>query len=350
MKYLKWILGFILLPIAAFVLFLLYNVVFDYQPPWEEESISLIRNGKVFDASKPLEITTFNIGYAGLDKGQDFFMDGGTMSRSSSRKQTEKNLEAVEAFIKAKKSDVFLLQEVDERADRSFEIDEVDQLTGAFPGYNASFAYNYKANWVPVPVFKPMGSALSGLLTLSKADYEQSVRYKLPGDEPIPKRYFDLKRCVMANTYTLSSGKELVIVNIHLSAFDEGGKIRAQQIEWLSSYLQKTYQKDKNYVIVGGDWNHLLSEALHDKIVGEIPEWVAVLPDSLAAETGFKVYYDEKVNTVRSNEKAYVAGENFETIIDGYLVSPNLKVLEVKGVDLGFENSDHHPVSITIGF
>lgn len=350
MKYLKWLLFFILLPLFIVVIFLLYSVVTEYRPAEVEDSISLIRNGKVLDASKPLEITTYNIGYAGLDKGQNFFMDGGTASRSLSEEKTTENLSATIAFLKAKKSDVYLLQEVDEKADRSYKIDEIDKVTNELLGYNASFAYNYSARWVPVPVLKPMGSVRSGILTLSKADYENSIRYSLPGDEPIPKKYFDLKRCVMQNTYQLSNGKKLILINIHLSAFDEGGEIRVEQVNWLSKHLQSLYKKDENYVIVGGDWNHILSERLESKIIGKMPSWVAILPSTLLKETGFRMVYDEKVNTVRSLQKPYVEGESFETVIDGFLVSPNVKVLDVKGMKLGYENSDHQPVTLKIGF
>lgn len=350
MKYLKWLLVLLLTPVIAFCAFMLYVVATDYRPDWVEDSDSIIRNGKPLDASKPLEITTFNIGYAGLDRGQDFFMDGGTMSRSASEEQTSNNLNGISNFLKAKKSDFYFIQEVDIDASRSFNINELDVLTSMLPGYNASFAYNYKVKWVPVPWRQPMGSAESGIATFSRADYDSSKRYRLPGDEPIPKRFFDLKRCVMENHYELSNGKELILINVHLSAYDKGGEIRALQIEWLSKHLQEIYKKDKNYVVVGGDWNHLLSEKLESKLVGEVPEWLAVLPETLSEQTGFRVVYDEKVNTVRNNDKPYVKGENFECIIDGFLVSPNVKVLQVKGTDMNFEYSDHQPVSIQIGF
>lgn len=350
MKYLKWVLTIILIPVAAFVLFLTYSIAFEYRPATVEDSISVIRNGKGIDASKPLELTTFNIGYAGLDRGQDFFMDGGKMSRSSSEEQTKKNMDGITKFMVAKASDFYLLQEVDEKADRSNQLNEIDLITTVLPGYNASFAYNYKVKWVPVPISAAMGGAISGMMTMSRGDYERSIRYQLPGDEPIPKRFFDLKRCVMENTYQLSNGKELIVINLHLSAYDEGGTVRAEQVAWLEEHLQKAYDKDKNYVIVGGDWNHILSVDIQEKINTEIPDWVAVLPSSLTVNTGFKILYDEQVNTVRNNDKPYVEGENFETIIDGFLVSPNLKVLSVKTTHLGFQNSDHQPVTIQVGF
>lgn len=350
MKRLRWLVYILFLPVTVITLFFTYSVIFEYRPALEEESVAIIRNGKIIDAKKPLELTTFNIGYAGLDAGQDFFMDGGTSSRSSSKEQTEVNLERIIKFLIAKKSDVYLLQEVDYMADRSFEINEMDVITGLMPGYNATFAYNYKVTWVPVPLLNPMGSAYSGLMTMSHGDFEKSVRYQLPGNEPIPKRFFDLKRCVVESTYKLSNGKKLILINIHLSAFDKGGKIRAKQIKWLEEHLEKVYDKNENYVIVGGDWNHILSDEVRENPAVETPEWVAILPKTLETNTGFKMVFDKTVNTVRNNDKPYIKGESYETIIDGFLVSPNLKVLKVQGTDLNFQNSDHQPVTIQVGF
>ena len=47
----------------------------------------------------PFQVTTFNIGYAGLDAKQDFFMDGGTGSRSRSKEQTKQNLQHMSSFL-----------------------------------------------------------------------------------------------------------------------------------------------------------------------------------------------------------------------------------------------------------
>lgn len=48
---------------------------------------------------------------------------------------------------------------------------------------------------------------------------------------------------------------------------------------------------------------------------------------------------------MRDDVKKYVEGENFVTIIDGFIVSPNVEIVNVQGKDLKFENSDHNPVS-----
>lgn len=350
MKFVKWLIFGLMLPLIAVVGFLAYSISTDYRPDTVEEGIDLVRNGKPFSVGKTITLTTFNIGYAGLDQNQDFFMEGGKKSRSESAAQTRLNMEGIVKFLEAKKSDFYLLQEVDTKALRSFDLNEVDLISSKLPGYNASFVYNYKVKWVPVPIHVPMGDVESGLMTMSRADFDNSKRYKLPGDEPIPKRYFDLKRCVMENTYTLQNGKKLIVMNVHLSAYDEGGKVRALQIDWLIDHIEKVYDSNDNYLIIGGDWNHLMSQALRDKIEGEVPDWVATLPEKLTSETGFKVAYDKDISTARSNEKPYVKGENFEAIIDGFLVSPNLKVISVKATNLGFTHSDHNPVTIELGF
>ena len=64
-------------------------------------------------------------------------------------------------------------------------------------------------------------------------------------------------------------------------------------------------------------------------------------------DSEFRVIYDKRINTVRSNDRPYIKGLNFETIIDGFLVSPNITVSEIKAHDLHFENTDHNPVTLT---
>ncbi|KRE49366.1 hypothetical protein ASG81_05310 [Paenibacillus sp. Soil522] len=49
--------------------------------------------------------------YAGLDKNQDFFMDGGKHSRSSSKEQTRANLDSISSFLKTAHSSFYLLQD-----------------------------------------------------------------------------------------------------------------------------------------------------------------------------------------------------------------------------------------------
>jgi endonuclease/exonuclease/phosphatase family metal-dependent hydrolase len=270
-------------------------------------------------------------------------MDGGTMSRSSSEEQTQTNLEAVIDFIDRQNSDFYLLQEVDVKGSRSFNVNQQKAIYTTFDTYSATYSYNFKAKWIPIPVFNPLGSAYSGLMNLSKYSVNTSTRYKLPGKEPFPKRYFDLDRSIMEDVYTLANGRKLYLINIHLSAYDKGGTIRSEQVQFIINHINEIYDDGENYIIFGGDWNHLLD---NDKLNSDLPEWVATLPDNLF-DTGFHLAYDTTINTVRSVETPYQEGVSFETVIDGFLVSPNIYITSVMGHDLGFENSDHNPVSLT---
>ncbi|MGG0299314.1 endonuclease/exonuclease/phosphatase family protein [Bacillus albus] len=338
---------FICILIGACILggFLAYMTLTKEQPA---DVISLkVENNqeRVLAPDNEFKVTTFNIGYAGLDKDQDFFMDGGKGSGSSSKEQTETNLKNMLSFLQNENSDFALLQEVDIKSMRSFDVNGHEFLKKGLPDYASSFGKNYDTKWVPVPITSPMGYAEAGLSTFSKYKVQTAERFQLPGMEPWPKRLFDLDRAIVEHKIPVNNGKFVRLVNLHLSAYDEGGKIRKQQVEYLKDYMNKHY-KNGDYVIMGGDWNQLLSDVqLSDpKFVKERPEWLVELPKDFT-DGGFKWAVDPSVMTVRDDVKKYVEGENFVTIIDGFIVSPNVEIVNVQGKDLKFENSDHNPVS-----
>ncbi|MEK4285985.1 endonuclease/exonuclease/phosphatase family protein [Paenibacillus sp. FSL R7-0163] len=326
--------------------FLVYITLTDYKP--QEITTLTVNNNpqQVLKQGESFSVTTFNIGYAGLDKGQDFFMDGGTKSRSSSREQTKTNLEAVASLMTTTDSDLFMLQEVDVDSSRSNGIDEVSFLSNKFADYSNVFATNYKVPWVPLPVLDPMGSVNSGLLTLSRFNSTSNIRYDLPGKETWPRQQFDLDRAFVESRFPVDNGKELILVNLHLSAFDQGGTIRKQQLEYLSAYIKKENDKG-NYLILGGDWNHSLPGTAPDafETTQDWPQWLQEFPEHFQQD--FQWAVDAKVPSVRTLDVAYTEGVNFRAVIDGFLVSPNVSISGVQGHELSFEHSDHNPVTAT---
>ena len=238
MKILKKLLLFVLVLVIAFCGFVGYIIITDYAPN-DIEAATILRDNETAVTGMTFTLTTFNIGYCGLDKDQDFFLEGGTMSHSSSEEKTLENLEAIKAFINEQNSDFYFLQEVDDKGSRSFNVNQKESILNEFSGYSATFSYNFKAKWIPIPVFDPLGSAYSGLMNLSRFTPVSSTRYKLPGDEPFPKKYFELDRSVMEDVYLLENGKSLYMINLHLSAFDKGGNIRAEQIQFLIEYIDR---------------------------------------------------------------------------------------------------------------
>ncbi|HEY4390992.1 MAG TPA: endonuclease/exonuclease/phosphatase family protein [Paenibacillus sp.] len=342
---LKGIMWVILALIAVFAIFLIYITATDYKPA-AEVKLMVDRNPELrLEQGKPFSITTFNIGYAGLDQGQDFFMDGGSMSRSSSREQTEINLQGITHFLENADSSFYLLQEVDVDSSRSNHINEVKHISDTLQSYGHTFAYNYKVPWVPVPITKPMGSVQSGLLTLSSFHSTSQTRYDLPGKESWPVQLFELDRAFIESRIPVDQGKELILINLHLSAFDKGGKIRKQQLDFLEKYIQQELDKD-NYLIIGGDWNHALpgTDPSLFPTQQEWPEWLQSFPDNFGP-SDFKWAVDPGAPSVRTVDTAYQEGVNFLAVIDGFLVSPNVEIVSVTGHNLGFSNSDHNPVT-----
>ncbi|MDO8686237.1 MAG: endonuclease/exonuclease/phosphatase family protein [Clostridiales bacterium] len=364
--------------VIVLAIFLAYTTIVDFRP---SETFGLIVNNNSktrIETGKPFKVTTFNIGYCGLDKNQDFFMDGGTMSRSSGRVQTMKNLEGITDFLVNDDADIILLQEVDENSSRSNHINEYKHLTERLSGtltkplseaesgvqsetqsetlsgtkvvsYSDIFAINYRTAWVPIPAARPMGSVLSGLLVLNRFMTSEAVRYQFPGGEKWPVQLFELDRCFSVSRLPVFSGSstiaELVVINLHLSAFDKGGEIRKLQLEYLQNYIAVEQSKG-SYIIIGGDWNHVLpgTDLSSYKSTEEWPFWLQKLPASFSPQ-GFVWAVDGKIPSVRTDAKAYEEGVNFLSVIDGFLVSSNIEVIEVKGHSLGFEFSDHNPVT-----
>lgn len=329
--------GIIIIPI----MYLLILVINDYRPNNIEDSIKVNPINDLLP--NEFSVTTLNLGYSSLDKDNDFFFEGGKNTRGISKEKVIHNLKSCSKIMMDLDSDFYLVQEVDESGSRSYNINQVDFITTMFNKYNNTYAYNYKMKYLWFPFLKPMGSAYGGLLTLSRYGIIESIRYKLKGEETFPRKLFFLKRCMVVNTIRTINNKDLYLINIHLSAYDKNGEIRSQQVKFIIDFLNNLYDKNKNYIILGGDWNHILPKDLYKK---DMPSWVNTLPPEIY-QSKFRLVYDETVNTVRSLNSPYVKGKNFETVIDGFLVSPNIEIVDVKTIDCGFKFTDHNPVKAT---
>jgi endonuclease/exonuclease/phosphatase family metal-dependent hydrolase len=124
---------------------------------------------------------------------------------------------------------------------------------------------------------------------------------------------------------------------------------RAEQMEYLRDFLLAEYEKG-NFVLVGGYWNqtpHGLTAELPDHIFDQ-ENLTYIEKDYPAADWIWA--FDPALPTNRRVKTPYDQASSLTTIIDFYLLSPNLKVLEVQTVDMGFEYSDHQPVQLSVSF
>ncbi len=332
--------------------FLLFSTLTVYSPAPVTE-LSPVSTPTAIEKKVPdrLSVLTWNVGYAGLDASEDFFMDGGTASMPASKGVVLRNIDGIKGFMASHEADFIFVQEIDRDSARSYGIDEMKDLTERLSDYEAWYATNFKVNFIPVPITHPMANVESGMLTMSKYEGFGAERYSFPGDYSWPVNLYQLKRCFIVTRYKAEgSDKDLVVVNLHLSAYDAGGSLRKRQLAFLRDFMTKEYA-DGNYVIVGGDWNNVMPGISMDEFEYTTPKkYLDIylnLPEGWTPK-GWTWAFDPKVPSLRSDEKPYVKGENFRTVIDGFVISPNVRLLSVKTYDLEFEYSDHNPVEMSV--
>lgn len=298
---------------------------------------------------EPLSVLSWNVGYAALDENADFFMDGGKSVRAADAETVQTNLTAILAETKALDPDVILFQEVDVNSSRSRRVDEYETLLAALDGYSASYAQNYKVSYVPYPM-PPLGKVDSGVATFSSFAVQDATRVQLPVPFSWPIRTINLKRCLLVSRIPVSgTDKELVLVNLHLEAYDDGEGKEAQT-RMLAEFLNAEAKKG-NYVIAGGDFNQTFS-SVDDSAYPAYPgNWASGKIDVDSFGGGWQFLMDESVPGCRLLNKPY-AGADRDTfqyyLIDGFIVSANVSVDSIETQDLGFAHSDHNPVLLTV--
>jgi len=343
MKIIRPLFYLILILVGAFLLFLLYATIDDYKPvPVSAQSIE--GEAKIISDSMQFKLLSWNIGYAGLDASMDFFYDGGKNMRPS-REGVLSNLDGIQNTLAPYLGYNFiLLQEVDQNSKRSYHVNQYKAIKDQFADYTSHFGTNYDVGFVPIPLSEPMGKVESGLMTLSEGCPLSVERHSFPGNYSWPMKLFMLDRCFLVNRYQLSNQKELLIINTHNSAYDDGS-LRAQQMSYLSDFLLAEYEKG-NYIIVGGNWNQT-PYGLEPKLPFhrfDTENLSYVEQDYPAA--GWHWAYDTEMPTNRRVAVPYDRSASLTTVIDYYLASPNVELSEVKTLDLDFQYSDHQPVLV----
>ncbi len=311
-----------------------------------------------FVPEKNYSILTWNIGFGAYDHDFSFFMDKGMMkngqkvegsqSRAHSLAAAEENTKGAKDYLQSLAVDMILLQEVDMPSTRSYGVNQREILQKALPQMESTWAENFHSAYLFYPLNQPIGQIHSGLLTLSAMGAASAERISYTVDDSFPAKFFDLDRCFSVMRFPVAEGKSLVVINNHMSAYDEGGKIRQKQLAELFTFIEEEYQAG-NYVIVGGDFNHALGQATDFfPSQQEVPDWVFPFPAEEMPQ-GFSLVKAEnstQVPTCRSTDMIYRKGENYTVVIDGFLVSDNVLATS-ENIDLDFTHSDHNPVKLT---
>jgi len=345
-------------------------------------------------AGKTYKALTYNVGYGANDPDFSFFMaegktvEGnrtkGLMSRAKDAKTVKSNINSATSLMLKQSPDIALFQEVDKDASRSYHYNEYEAISEAFAqkaqesdnSVCDAYATDFHTGWLLYPPVHPVGQIKdSGILTLSRYEIDSVERRSLPVDESFPEKYFDLDRCFTvaripvedaksgggdsddadaaddSNDTSQADGKTvgaLVIINVHLSAYDAGLKMRDDQMKMLAGVMKD--ERDKgNWVVVGGDWNQCFPDSIDAfKNRMEVPKWAEKIKEDALPE-GFSIVPADNADiiaTCRDTSIPWKPGINYETIIDGWIVSDNVAASS-ENIDTEYEFSDHNPVLLT---
>ena len=256
--------------------------------------------------------TTYNVGFGAYSPSFSFFMDSGVIEgktisgkygKATSLSEVQKNTSGAATLLKNSNSDFIFAQEVDTDSDRSYHVNQLDSL--CLEGYSSAFANNYHSAYLFYPFSDPIGKSNSGILTLSRYKMDSCQRRALPLATDLSK-FFDLDRCISISRLPLeNSEKQLVLINVHLSAYDEGGVIRAQQTDMLCDILSQE-SENGNYVVVGGDFNQLLAltefPTKEDSVTWASPFSKEKLPE------GYAIHATQDTPTCRNANMPYEKG------------------------------------------
>ena len=347
-KALKIILILILVIILIAAVYVAY-VFIDYHRIGSGPIVVSGKTDASAQAGEPYHLVSWNIGFGAYTQDYDFFMDGGTQSWAESEQVLDANLGEICTFLGAQDADFYLVQEVDIDSTRSYHRDErvpiVSTLGG---GYVHTFAQNYDSPFLFYPFTEPHGASRSGLLTFSRFDIANALRMELPIETSVMK-LVDLDRCYSVNRIPVAEGKELVLYNLHLSAYTSDGQIANEQLRMLVDDMKTEYAAG-NWCIAGGDFNKDLpgnSGELFGVPTREGDTWAQPLPAGIIPEglsLVVPLHTDDPHASCRTASEPYNIKTTFRITVDGFLVSDNVTVLDSNVIEMDYANSDHNPV------
>lgn len=345
---LKTVLSFFLAVLIVAISYVCY-VVFSYSRIEDNVNIDVfnVNDNSSVKVGQSYSALIYNLGFGAYTPDFTFFMDGGKESWAKSEQSVKDCINAAADKAESFNPDFILFQEVDFDSTRSFHIDQKQILIDKFNEYNNSFAVNYHSAFLFYPFNEPHGASNSGILTLSKYNITSALRRSLPISESFSK-FLDLDRCYSVSRVPVENGKELVIYNVHLSAYGSNDEIRTAQMTMLFNDMKAEYEKG-NYCLCGGDFNHDFTGDSTQKLNGGQNVdfgWAQPFPDDLLPECINKCddYSDDTlIPTCRNCDIPYEEG-NFTLIVDGFLVTENVEAVLVKNINTDFVYSDHNPV------
>lgn len=214
----------------------------------ENEYSKLIKNEyeNTIDNDSIFSIVTYNIGYlSGMTNN---------LPIPKTKELFDTNLQKVLAETKAVNPDIIAFQEIDYKASRSYDVNQQNEIAKLGFNYVAE-AVNWDERYLPFPywpISMHFGKVISGQSIISKYPLKEHQRIVLDRveDTPFYRDAFYLERLAQVVKVELN-GQEVVLINIHLEAFDKATRVK--QFEEVLAIFN-TYKDDYPTILLG-DFN-----------------------------------------------------------------------------------------------
>jgi endonuclease/exonuclease/phosphatase family metal-dependent hydrolase len=244
-RFLNFLFRFLLLTIVAFVIFFFWASSSTLDKS-EYAKLIKVDNHKIPENDSTFSIVTYNIGYlSGMTNN---------LAVESPKKLFNDNLDKVISEVKKVNPDIMAFQEIDFDASRSYNVNQEEEISKLGFNYRAQ-TINWDERYLPFPywpISMHYGKVVSGQSIISKYPLKEQQRIVLQrvADAPFHRDAFYLERLAQVVKVVLN-GKEVVLINIHLEAFDK--QTRVNQFEEVLAIFN-TYKNDYPTILLG-DFN-----------------------------------------------------------------------------------------------
>jgi endonuclease/exonuclease/phosphatase family metal-dependent hydrolase len=244
-QFVKYFLRFLVIIIIAFIAFFFWASSSTLNST-EYKVVSELENKVKPENDTVFSIVTYNIGY----------LSGMTNNRAIEKPKQlfDNNMNKVLLETKNVNPDIIAFQEIDYNASRSYNVNQETEIAAL--GFNyAARAVNWDERYLPFPYWPikmHFGKVVSGQSIISKYPLKEHQRIVLQRveSEPFYRNAFYLERLAQVVKVVLN-GQEVVLINIHLEAFDKA--TRVNQFEEVLAIFNK-YKNDYPTILLG-DFN-----------------------------------------------------------------------------------------------
>jgi endonuclease/exonuclease/phosphatase family metal-dependent hydrolase len=257
--------------IIALMTILFFGVVYfvNFHPSKkQEEKIVTLSKAPSLKKGQKIKILSWNVQFLAGNQNNNFFFDNGEDLWPSKKTILKVRNEVVRVILE-EDPDIILFQELDDGAKRTYSDDQLQLILKKLPKWyrNHTSTFYWKSHFVPHP--KIMGKVGMKLSVVSKYKMTKAIRHRLSAitNQNFIIQQFNPKRALLDVTFPVQNGKDLHIVNGHLSAFAQGSDTMKRQVSSIYQIMKKLTDRDTP-VVVGGDFN-LIPPGIHYNILSE---------------------------------------------------------------------------------